>query len=709
MDAEADNTADLRRSVRDLIALTALPARWIGQQPAAIIESVADTLLTVLEADAVFVSVRSSAAASPGSHEALRVNSQTISRDAVRQLHDSLTHIEADSDGDILTLALPAAGENLTALTVPLGHRSVSGHIVAASQRAGFPDSMARSLCQVAANQAAIALQEADILARLYETIGVLQTITDNSDTCYFLLDNEGHCKFLNPAAERLFGYSLREIRGKSMHEVYHYKHEDGCPFPESECILAGALATHRHAWDPDHVMIRKDGTFVPVQCILNPVALEGKRFATVVEVRDVTETKRRDRELVARMEREGLLNKISLAIRSTLDRREIERIASQLIGRALGADRALFIHLDVDANRLSVSTDWCVPDLNSIVGEYHPPSKEDVAALFPEHDTLVVRDIDDKDLPAAVVGGMRATDIQALIDVPLYAGSSLIAVLCVASTAPRAWTDDEIALVEGVAAQTSTAIEAADTVQREHRIAATLQAALMPSLPSRMPGLEIAGHYQVALRESNIGGDFSAIYSIDMDRYAIVVGDVSGKGLLAASQVAAIQNMLRYAVCAASTLAAACSQMNEIVITQNLLVGFATLFVGIYEASSRTLTYVSCGHEPALVRRTSGAIDQLPSCGPPLGVAEKFTYSDSQARFDSGDALLLYTDGLSEAGPSHRDLLGVDRLADLLASCPANDPATIVRNIVEGAQAHAQGGFRDDVCIVGLVMRKDE
>lgn len=708
MDAETDNAADLRRSVRDMIALTALPASWIGQDSAAIARGAADMLLTVLDADLVYVTAQSSDGIPPC--EALRINSRTIGKRQLSGCREALLEALGKERGDeAISLQIPAFKHALTALIVPFGHRTVSGHIAAATWREGFPDAMARSLCQVAANQAAVALQEADMVSRLFETIGVLQTITDNADACYFLLDDKGRCKFINPAAERLFGYSLRELRGKSLHEVFHYKHENGCPFPEEECVLADALASRRHAWDPNHTMIRRDGAFIPVQCVLNPVEMGGEQFATVVEIRDLTEVKRLERARAAERDREGLLAKINLAIRSTLDRAEIERTAVVLLGDALRVERAAFVHLDMDRGRAWVENDWRAPGLASLAGEYPvDQAKGDAASsLFGGGKNLVVRDCEAEDISDSVLDDMRQLGIRAAIDVPLHADGKLAAIIFVASAVPRNWSNDEITLVEGVAAQTRTAIEAADTVQREHRIAAALQAALMPSLPTSLPGLAIKSHYQAALQESSIGGDFSAIYRIDDVRYALIIGDVSGKGLLAASQVAAIQNMLRFAICASPTLSSAISDLNRVAISQDLLIGFATMFVGIYDSASQLLTYISCGHEPALMRATDGDVVELINSGPPLGVAANYQYPAHQAQCAPGDALLLYTDGVSEAGPDRKDMLGHARLASLLRECDPSDPSLIINHILAGAQAHAHSAFHDDVCIVAVVVKE--
>jgi PAS domain S-box-containing protein len=156
---------------------------------------------------------------------------------------------------------------------------------------------------------------------------------------------------------------------------------------------------------------------------------------------------------------------------------------------------------------------------------------------------------------------------------------------------------------------------------EREHRIAEQLQQALQPNLPEEVPGLELADYYRAALGEAEVGGDFSDVFATDKGVTYLVVGDLSGKGLAAASQVATVRNMLRYAVSQHHTLAGAIINLNMVLAEQGLLTGFATLFVGYYDAATRGLTYVNCGQDAALILRAeTGETVPLETTGTVLG-----------------------------------------------------------------------------------------
>ena len=203
---------------------------------------------------------------------------------------------------------------------------------------------------------------------------------------------------------------------------------------------------------------------------------------------------------------------------------------------------------------------------------------------------------------------------------------------------------------------------------EREHKIAEQLQEALQPAVPASVPGMELADHYQPALEEAGVGGDFSDVFAADKGVTFLVVGDLSGKGLAAASQVATVRNMLRFALYNGRTLAGPVATLGRTLAENDLLTGFATLFVGRFDAHTHLLSYVNCGQDAGLVlRAATGQVEELAATGPILGGFAGAEYTEETVRLESGDVLALYTDGLTEAGPTRTDLLTGDGVAALL------------------------------------------
>ncbi len=253
------------------------------------------------------------------------------------------------------------------------------------------------------------------------------------------------------------------------------------------------------------------------------------------------------------------------------------------------------------------------------------------------------------------------------------------------------------------ISARKQTEQQLAQAQQRERNIATQLQQALQPQVPKHLPGLEVAFLMTPALNESSVGGDFADVFALDKEQYALVIGDVSGKGLAAAAQLATVRNMLRGVLYEHRRAAHAVTRLNAIVTLHDLLAGFVTLFVGLYDAQAGRLAYASCGHEPGLLYRASSQIVQpLEPTGPPLGVAENALYAERSLLLSPRDALLLYTDGLSEAGPTRRELLGTEGLKALFqARAAGTDAGEMASGVVDAAHQFAGGQFRDDVCVL--------
>jgi sigma-B regulation protein RsbU (phosphoserine phosphatase) len=247
---------------------------------------------------------------------------------------------------------------------------------------------------------------------------------------------------------------------------------------------------------------------------------------------------------------------------------------------------------------------------------------------------------------------------------------------------------------------------EVRQVLEREHRIAERLQEALQPSLPGKLPGLDMDAHYRPALQEANIGGDFYDVFAIEKGCFALVVADLAGKGLAAASQVATVRHMLRALLYQhGASLSESVTRLNGMLAEHNLLTGFATLFVGAYDMNQRTLTYVNAGQEPGLVlRKRTGQVDELPPTGAVLGGFGEAAFAQETVPLASGDVIALFTDGLTEAGPSRKDLLEVPGVTAIFRDSTMDAPSAgqIKVRMMQGVEAIATpAGIRDDVCLL--------
>lgn len=420
-------------------------------------------------------------------------------------------------------------------------------------------------------------------------------------------------------------------------------------------------------------------------------------------------ERKRAETERERLLKSERLANEIAQAQRASLDPDAVQRVAVEKLGQALGVDRCYLIQYDLAHDRASMRGDWYGPNLAPLAGDYRVSDfRVNPEDAYRDGKTVVASDVRSHPATAAAAAGYEALGVRAAIFVPLYdENRRLVGALSVnMANTPRDWTPAEVSLVEAVAAQTHSTMNTARLMQRDRTIAERLQNTLRPQLPERVPGLDLREHYQAALAEATVGGDFFDVFNVEKGCVALVVGDLSGKGLDAASQVALVRNMLRFALYNGRTVADALADLNRTLSEHDLLVGFATLFVGVYDTGERTLTYVSCGHEPALLRRAAtGRVEELPATGPVLGAFAEATYRETVVPLAENDALAIYTDGFSEAGRNQHDFLGVAGLARLLEECSPS-AAAIKEHLVEGVRAHARGDLHDDTCLLVAVVK---
>lgn len=125
------------------------------------------------------------------------------------------------------------------------------------------------------------------------------QTITDNATAGLFIMNANGYCTFMNPAAEEMMGFTFKEIQARPLHEMIHHHHPDGTPYPLEECPIDRALPTNNSMRAHEDVFIRKDGTFFNVSCAARPIIENGVPVYTIIEVRDITDEKRTQQAII--------------------------------------------------------------------------------------------------------------------------------------------------------------------------------------------------------------------------------------------------------------------------------------------------------------------------------------------------------------------------------------------------------------------------
>lgn len=240
--------------------------------------------------------------------------------------------------------------------------------------------------------------------------------------------------------------------------------------------------------------------------------------------------------------------------------------------------------------------------------------------------------------------------------------------------------------------------------LEKELQIAREVQVGLMPRKMPAIPGFGLAGAWHPA-RE--VAGDLYNIFHLDGDRWGIVIGDVSDKGTAAALYMAMAHSLILSGMLRHKNPAAVLVEVNQTILRQSSSGMYVTVFLGVLNTKKQTLRYANAGHNPPLLRRASRAIEPLPPTGAALGVFEELDIDTATITLRAGDALVLYTDGVTEAWhPQLKKDYGEDHLAAAISNAPG-DAVEILAHLEADLNAFTEGApEQDDVTI--LVLARD-
>jgi serine phosphatase RsbU (regulator of sigma subunit) len=205
-------------------------------------------------------------------------------------------------------------------------------------------------------------------------------------------------------------------------------------------------------------------------------------------------------------------------------------------------------------------------------------------------------------------------------------------------------------------------------STEQELRVARSIQRASLPEEVPTLEGWQISPFYRPA-RE--VGGDFYDFHFLSEGRVGLVVGDATGKGVPAALVMSTACGMLQLAAqeLDSSSPGEVLSRVNETLFTRIPANMFVTCFYCILDPESASLSYANAGHDlPYVLRGSGGECEELRARGMPLGLMPGMSYEEKETILNSGEAALLYSDGLVEAHNPKGEMFGFPRLRALIA-----------------------------------------
>jgi stage II sporulation SpoE-like protein/GAF domain-containing protein len=335
------------------------------------------------------------------------------------------------------------------------------------------------------------------------------------------------------------------------------------------------------------------------------------------------------------------------------------------------------------------------------------PSGGHPVARALRFAEAVVIEDLSDPaEIERLAQGGAQSEQIasggyRSVVVMPLLARGRLLGALSFVHVQhARHYEPDRLALMHDLAGRAAMALDNARLYEERAHIAQTLQSSLLPDALPRIDGLELASAYHPAGEEGEVGGDFYDVFEARCGCW-LVVGDVCGKGPEAAAVTALVRHSIRALSFVWDSPAQVLGAVNEVMLGHALAARFATAVLVRIELQREPAraAIAAAGHPAPLLVDAQGSPRVLSLPGTLLGIREQLRAEDAEIELHTGSALVLYTDGLLDAGAPQR-LLGTREL-ELQLEGLAGSPELLVAKLEQLALSYGGGRLRDDVAIL--------
>jgi PAS domain S-box-containing protein len=523
----------------------------------------------------------------------------------------------------------------------------------------------------------------------------------------------DGSLLFANEAAVRTLGYSSREeLLAAPLREVmnrFDVMDEEGRPFPLEQLPGRRALAGE-YAEAITRFRIRATGEERWSAVKATPI-LDGDGDVTMAinVIEDITTHKRAERE-------QHFLAESSRILASSLNLDDIlRRVATFAVPDVADWVAVDLRALDGGVARVALAhTDRAQLERAEELQRHYPPDaragrgvpqvlRTGEPELYPEIQDEMLREaaVDERHHELLREFGMRSAMI-----VPMLARDRTVGALTfVSGSSGRRFDEQDLAFAQELARRCATAIDNARLYSEHAYIARTLQQSLLPAELPHIPGLEAAARFHAMGAGSEVGGDFYDLFQTGPNGWSVVVGDVCGKGPDAAAVTALARYTLRAAAMSERLPSRTLALLNEALMRQREDRRFCTVAYAYLEPldEGARVGFASGGHPLPIVARAGGEVEWLGVHGTVLGVVADPELEDRMVELAPGDALVFYTDGVTEARGGGDGPLGEARLAEIVAGCAGHAADEIASRVETAALEMSDGEPRDDIAVVVL------
>jgi serine phosphatase RsbU (regulator of sigma subunit) len=299
--------------------------------------------------------------------------------------------------------------------------------------------------------------------------------------------------------------------------------------------------------------------------------------------------------------------------------------------------------------------------------------------------------------------------NIRTLMAVPLQTREQIIGIIYVDSPSlQREFTKDDLSVLTVMANVAAIRIEqtrfaeieqARKLMARDLEQAAEIQKSFLPSVAPAVRGLDLAGH-NAACR--TVGGDYFDFFKYGDSRAALVLGDVSGKGMPASLLMMGLQARVQVLIEEPKNLAEVMTRLNRITSANCPSNRFITFFFCVADGDTGEVAFCNAGHNPPLIVRRSGEVEELEGGGPVLGILRNIEYDEYRVNLDVGDTLVIYSDGVTEAANVQGDEFDTPRLGEAVARSRTLSAGEIVAEVNRAVAEFTAGAPQsDDITLI--------
>jgi sigma-B regulation protein RsbU (phosphoserine phosphatase) len=314
------------------------------------------------------------------------------------------------------------------------------------------------------------------------------------------------------------------------------------------------------------------------------------------------------------------------------------------------------------------------------------------------------------KPLPIAPAEAEILLRAESALVVPFIFKSTLLGFISIGrKESDEFYSVTDIELLETLCDQVSLAVENAklylETVEKqkmeqELEVAREIQHRLLPKTFPEIEGLET---HAVNFPSKHVGGDYFDIIPLGNEKVAMVIADVSGKGVPAALLMASLQSSLRAEADVGRQPSEVISAVNRVIFEHTAGGTFVTIFYGVLDLAKASLTYCNAGHPPPLVLDAGGGIRQLDGTDIVIGIDDRASYRDTEAEVTAGDKIFLYTDGITDELNEEDESYGEKRLITVLRQNHKSSLEDIVERVHKSVLQFTDGKPQDDLTALAI------